>query len=150
MVIQGESSFCQAINAGIPQGSVLGPLLFLVFINDLPENLESHVRLFADDSKLFVTTANSLDPETTLNNDLASINLWAKKWLVYFNPDKTESLFISTNPNASPQPPIYFDGQIVKEVSAHKHLGVTISSNLTWNKHIADVSTKALHHLDIL
>ena len=117
MVIQGESSFCQAINAGIPQGSVLGPLLFLVFINDLPENLESHVRLFADDSKLFVTTANSLDPETTLNNDLASINLWAKKWLVYFNPDKTESLFISTNPNASPQPPIYFDGQIVKDVS---------------------------------
>ena len=102
MVIQGESSFCQAINAGVPQGSVLGPLLFLVFINDLPENLESHVRLFADDSTLFVTAANSLDAATTLNNDLASINLWAKKWLVKFNPDKTESLFISTNPNAPP------------------------------------------------
>ena len=150
VVIQGESSFCQAINAGVPQGSVLGPLLFLVFINDLPENLESHVRLFADDSTLFVTAANSLGAATTLNNDLASINLWAKKWLVKFNPDKTESLFISTNPNAPPQPPIYFDGQIVKEVSANKHLGVTISSNLTWNKHIEDVCTKALRRLDIL
>ena len=75
VVIQGESSSCQAINAGVPQGSVLGPLLFLVFINDLPENLESHVRLFADDSTLFVTAANSLDAATTLNNDLASINL---------------------------------------------------------------------------
>ena len=118
VVIQGESSFCQPINAGVPQGSVLGPLLFLFFINDLPENLESHVRLFADDSTLFVTAANSLDAATTLNNVLAAINLWAKNGFFKFNPDKTESLFISTNPNTPPQPPIYFDGQIVKEGSA--------------------------------
>ena len=83
--IQGESSFCQAINAGVLQGSVLGPLLLLVFINDLPENLESHIQLFADDFALFVMAANSFDEATTLNNDLASVNLWAKNGSLNLN-----------------------------------------------------------------
>ena len=84
-----------------------------------------------------------------LNYDLNSVNAWAKKWLVTFNPAKTESLFVSTKHNVM-FPPLYFGGGLVKEVTAHKHLGVILSSNLSWNEHIDDICLKASKRLDIL
>ena len=147
VVIQGQTSTLKQIQAGVPQGSVLGPLLFLVFINDLPDYVQSEIRLFADDTILFKIFDDMDQAANELNHDLNSA--WAKKWLVTFNPAKTESLFVSTKHNVM-FPPLYFGGGIVKEVTAHKQLGVILSSNLSWNEHIDDICLKASKRLDIL
>ena len=135
VVIQGQTSSTKMIQAGVPQGSVLGPLLFLVFINDLPNIVKSDIRLFADDTSLYIITDDIQESAKKLNIDLQEINKWAKKWLVNFNPTKTESLLITTKKYSS-IPPLVFDGKIVTEVNSHKHLGIIITTDLTWTAHI--------------
>jgi hypothetical protein len=73
------------LKAGVPQGSVLGPLLFLLFINDIANDIQSLVRLFADDSSLIFSSTNPLEVEDRLNLDLQVLDNWAKQWLVDFN-----------------------------------------------------------------
>ena len=73
------------MSSGVPQGSVLGPILFLVFINDLPEKLSSQVRLFADDTAVYLTI-KCLDDGTVLQNDLDKLSLWKSEWDMEFNP----------------------------------------------------------------
>ena len=76
------------LTAGVPQGSVLGPLLFLLCINDIADDIQSLVRLFADDSSLICSSRNSVEIKQILNTDLVHLNIWAKKLLVDFNPQK--------------------------------------------------------------
>ena len=135
VVIQGQTSSTKMIQAGVLQGFVLGPLLFLVFINDLPNIVKSDIRLFADDTSLYIITDDIQESAKKLNIDLQEINKWAKKWLVNFNPTKTESLLITTKKYSS-IPPLVFDGKIVTEVNSHKHLGIIITTDLTWTAHI--------------
>ena len=89
VVVAGQESPLQLLNAGVPQGSILGPLLFLIFIDDIVENLSSDIFLFADDTTLAKAYTSSIEAEFLLNNDLENVNIWAKQWLVAFNPDKT-------------------------------------------------------------
>ena len=103
------SSWCQ-IEAGVPQGSV-GPLLFLVYINDITDGLKSEVRIFADDTSLFVVVD---DPNTSfeiLNHDLKLIEKWANQWKMSFNPDITkppiEILFSTKNVKPN-HPPLFY------------------------------------------
>ena len=87
VVVNGSCSEFLPIESGVPQGSVLGPLLFLVYINDLETNIKSKIKFFADDTMLFSTV---LDPSTTaseLNEDLECIRNWAYQWKMLFNPD---------------------------------------------------------------
>ena len=85
----------KSIFAGVPQGSVLGPLLFLVYINDIAKQLLSLTRLFADDSSLFYAAANIADIAGIINRDLQLLSNWAKQWLVTFNPLKTEAVLFT-------------------------------------------------------
>jgi len=80
------------ITAGVLQGSVLGPLFFLVYVNDIADNLISISRLFADDTSLACSASNINDIEGMLNHDLQSLSVWSKQWLVSFNPQKTEAI----------------------------------------------------------
>ena len=121
------------ILAGVPQGSVLGPLLFLIFINDITENINAGIKLFADDTCLYIIFDNeNVNTATeTLNSDLETVKNWAKKWLVTFNPQKTKSLYISLRNNINP-PHLTFDGHNLENIDSHKHLGLELNSKLSW------------------
>ena len=80
VVLNGLSSDWRNLGSGVPQGSVLGPLLFLIFINDLTEGISSNIRLFADDVALFAKVTDPNVTYQTLTNDLAKISEWASKW----------------------------------------------------------------------
>ncbi len=82
------------ITAGVPQGSVLGPLLFLIYVNDIADKLLSITRLFADDSSLAVSSPDINTIEHTLNHDLNELTEWSNRWLVNFNPSKTDAMLL--------------------------------------------------------
>ncbi len=133
VVINGQSSEWKPVSAGVPQGSILGPLLFLVYINDIVNHIQSNIRLFADDTSLFIIVDDPIDSAQSLNIDLETINNWAKTWLVKFNPTKTEQLLISLKRNVQPHPPIEFGNNQIKSVLLHKHLGLTLSNSGDWH-----------------
>ena len=96
MFVNNELSDSGLVKAGVPQGSVLGPLLFLLYINDITDNLGNLARLFADDTSLSYSGKNF---DLMQIDDLQILDQWAKTWLVYFNPKKTKALIISNNTN---------------------------------------------------
>ena len=147
--INSATSPFLTVNAGVPQGSVLGPLLFLVYVNDIAENLLSLVRLFADDSSLFFSATNLKDIEGIINHDLAFIASWAKKWLVDFNPIKTVAMLFSLRP-VDYLPTFIFDNTNISFVDNHKHLGVTFSCNGQWKTHIDNILNSAYKTLGIM
>ena len=91
VVLPGSFSEWVYIKAGVPQGSILGPLLFLLYINDIVKNIGSNIRLFADDTSLFIIVDNPTTAALCLSSDLEKLSRWAAIWLVTFNPSKNES-----------------------------------------------------------
>ena len=89
MVVDGIKSNVTQITAGLPQGSRLGPLFFIIYINDITEGLESDILIFADDCTLLASDVNPHITTQILDRDLAKISLWASKWKVKFNAGKT-------------------------------------------------------------
>ena len=87
VLLNGKCSAWRSITAGVPRGSVFGPLLFLIYINDLPNSIHSTPYLFADDASLFHPIQNLSASTETLNNDLSMINNWSYQWKMLFNPD---------------------------------------------------------------
>ena len=147
--VDGVLSEYGVIEAGVPQGSILGPLLFLIHINDITDNIQSGIKLFADDTSLFLKVDNIDEATSQLNTDLQTINSWAKQWLVTFNPDKTKSLFVTLKKNINPSP-LTFDGHRLEEITKHKHLGITLNSKLTWSDHVDGIVVSANKKLNML
>ena len=87
VILNGQTSSWRPVIAGVPQGTIVGPLLFLVYINDLPNELKSSVKLFADDTSLFTIVKDKNESANTLNNDLLLISKWAYNWKMLFNLD---------------------------------------------------------------
>jgi endonuclease/exonuclease/phosphatase family metal-dependent hydrolase len=128
-VTVGEASSPPAeVTSGIPQGSVLGPILFLLFINDLPESVTSKLFLFADDTKIY-----AINDVQELQADLNQLVEWSKKWRLTFNADKCKHLHIGRN---NPED-LYLDGQHLNHVKEEKDLGVMFEDSLTFHKHIS-------------
>ena len=90
VVLNGKESNWKGLKAGVPQGSVLGPLLFLVYINDLTDNISSEMRLFADDASLFTCVKGVTPTHDKLVKDLLTVTQWAYQWKMVFNPDLTK------------------------------------------------------------
>ena len=139
VVLDGKTSTSSPVTSGVPQGTVLGPLLFLIYINDLPSCVSSTVRLFADDCLLYRVISNQEDA-ASLQEDLDHLQEWERDWQMVFNPDKCEHIRI-TNKRKIVQTSYKIHGQVLKETNKAKYLGVTIDSKLTWNSHV-DVVTK--------
>ena len=150
VVLPGVESAWNFTRAGVPQGSILGPLLFLLFINDIVTDIGSNIRLFADDTSLSIIVENPDMAAELLNMDLEKIMEWAKRWLVTFYPTKTESLLISRKINQPVHPPLFMDNQIIEEVSSHKHLGIFLSNGCSWHKHIDYVKEKAWVRINVM
>ena len=143
VVLPGAVSDWLFIRAGVPQGSILGPLLFLLYINDIVTDIGSNIRLFADDTSLFIVVDDPSDAANCLNTDLDKISRWAATWLVSFNPAKTESLLISRKLNRPQHPALSMQNHQIIEVDHHKHLGVYLSNDCTWHHHINYIKEKA-------
>jgi hypothetical protein len=150
VVINGQTSDYLDTNAGVPQGSILGPLLFLVFINDITDNIESDIHLFADDTSLLDIIENHIASYAKLNRDLATLSNWALKWQVTFNANKTVYLQVSRKLNPAPKPNLILNGSNVKEVTNHKHLGLTFNNNFNWSDHISNLVTKSARCVGLL
>ena len=143
VVLPGAESEWTYIRAGVPQGSILGPLLFLLFINDIVKDIGSNIRLFADETSLFISVENPETAAELLNLDLDKIMKWAKRWLVLFNPVKTDSFLVSRKLIKPVHPPLFMEGSQIMEVESHKHLGIFFSNDCTWHKHIDYIKDKA-------
>ena len=126
----GAHSDWTNIRAGVPQGSILGSLLFLVFIYDIVNDIGSNIRVFADDTSLYIIVDSPLRSAELLNADLEKISLWANTWLVTFNPAKTESLLISRKLIKPDHPPLYMQNQHIAEGETHKHLATVLGISI--------------------
>jgi hypothetical protein len=99
VVLTDAKSSWGVLEAGVPQGTILGLLLFLIYVNDIVIDLQSNVKLFADDTSLYLVIENLQVADRQLQSDIQKITAWADKWLVNFNPSKSESLIISRKRN---------------------------------------------------
>ena len=148
--IRNATSSWKKISAGVPQGSILGPLLFVIFINDIVNDINSFIRLFADDTCIFEIVDDPIASAAVLNDDLKKILIWAKTWLVLFNAIKTEVLLATKKRIKLYHPPLFMGDTQIKEVLKHKHLGLMISSDFTWNSHTKIIQEKAFKRLGAL
>ena len=129
VVLNGSHSSYSIIKSGVPQGSVLGPLLFLVYINDLERNIKSNIKFFADDTMLFSIVKDPALSANNLNYDLDIIQQLAHQWKMEFNPDPTKQateLLFSCKRFSSNHPQLIFNGIAVAKVKDQKHLGLIL------------------------
>lgn len=136
------------VTSGVPQGSVLGPLLFLIYINDLPLHVSSQIRMFADDCVIYRTITNNAD-HAILQEDLNNIQDWCNEWLMTLNPNKCKVVCFTRRLQ-----PLYTPYTIantsLETVDTFKYLGVTLSHDLNWSPHIACITASANQTLGFL
>ncbi len=149
VTLKNGNSTIGVLKAGVPQGSVLGPLLFLVFVNDIADDLIGLTRLFADDTSIQHTATDRNTIVNLANLDLDKINSWSREWLVTFNPDKTDIMVFSLRAQHE-QFLFNFADQDISSVQRHKHLGVLFSSDGKWTKHIDTLVERASKELNVL
>lgn len=148
VVVNGTHSKWSPVISGVPQGSVLGPTLFLLYINDIASEVDSTLRLFADDSILY-KEINSMDDQITLQNDLQKVFSWADRWQMSFNASKCQYLQVTRK--LRPLRCTYtVDGQHISQTNKHKYLGVTINGRLDWKDHVQSVTSSARSTLGVL
>ena len=151
VIIDGNFSSWAEIEAGVPQGSILGPILFLVYINDLIDEVNSEIRIFADNTFIFrIVDQNSTE---NLNRDLEKITDWASKWKMVFNPSITkQAVEVSFSNKRTPSTfeILDFNGIPVMQASDTKHLGMILDSKLDFKKHLAEKIGKANQGLGVM
>ncbi|CAH1266560.1 Hypp3419 [Branchiostoma lanceolatum] len=150
VVADGECSPSTRVLFGVPQGTVLGPLLFLVYINDLPSCLTpgTTARLFADDCLVYREIRGQED-QVILQRDLVALQDWATTWGMKFNPKKCNTMSITRNKN--PLTRMYeMCGELLQQTREAKYLGVTLSQDLKWSAHVNTTVKRANHTLNFL
>ena len=142
--MNGAHSSMSDVVSGVPQGTVLGPILFLIYINDIMTDISSNIRLFADDREI-----HSSDDAITLQRDLDTLHAWSTKWQMHFNVMKCAIMTVTKKKR--PLDHAYsMNNEIIPWVTSHDYLGVTISHNLSWNKQCDKVHSKASRTLGLI
>jgi hypothetical protein len=139
VILEGTHSSTCAVDSGVPQGTVMGPLLFLAFITDLPESVTSNARLFADDCLLYCVVNSNAD-QLQLQEDLHQLEKWEKTWQMSFNADKCFTLHISKKRKPT-EYNYLLHNQMLEVTKNSKYLGVTISNDLSWANHSSNNKT---------
>ena len=151
VVVEGKSSDSAPVTSGVPQGTVLGPILFLIYIDDLPKRAQyCTIRLFADDC-IIQKAIKTEDDCHRLQQDITNIGKWERDWLMEFHPDKCQVLTIPAN--SHPILESYHLHDICLQRPPNntiKYLGVTIQSDLKWNHHIRSITAKASRTLGVI
>ena len=154
VVLNGQTSSWKNILAGVPQGSVLGPILFLIYINDLPDGIKSICKIFADDTSLFSKVKDKNCSTVELNNDLKIISNWAFHWKMLFNPDPNkqaaEILFSKKQDEKDNYPPLNFNGNKFQTAISQKHLDLVLDFKLDFNEHISNKINKCNKIISIM
>ena len=153
VTLNGQHSDWTRVNAGVPQGSILGPLFFLIYINDLSTGINSEVKLFADDTSIFSVVKNVDESANTLNDDLHLISQWAFQWKMSFNPDpnkQAHEVVFSTKKSEVNHPDVNFNGIPVAKVNSQKHLGLILDKSLSFNEHLEEKFKKVNKGIGVL
>ena len=140
--VNGQVSNEENVLSGIPQGSVLGPLLFVLYINDLPKGLDCVTYLFTDDTKVLKRVQN-LDDSLQLQEDLTKLEGWSQQWLLSFHPDKCKILTLGKHENIPHAYQYKLFDTVLEHIFQEKDLGVIIDSDITFEDHIACKVKKA-------
>ena len=140
-MVNGEKSSVSTVSSGVPQGTVLAPLLFLYFFNDITKDISSSIKLYADDVLIY-RCIDSDDDCKILQRDLLILENWAHKWNMCFSPSKCEFLKITNNKDIVKFQYSILNSQI-REVQQAKYLDVTLNNKLTWSDHIQIITKKA-------
>ena len=179
VVVNGNSSETQAVTSGVPQGTVLGPLLFLLYINDIEKNLDSTIRLFADDSAIY-RKIDSIEDSLILQKDLFKLQDWADKWQMNFNVKKCKTLRITKRTKhkvnysylmstpSTPTPGTIVSNKALQaakevlivnppnrnfspleEITSDRYLGVILDNQLSFNQHVDAITPKATNLLNL-
>ena len=131
------------VTSGVPQGSVLGPLLFLIYINDLPDYIQNNstVKMFADDTIIYHSITNQQDTNA-LQEDLDALQRWESDWLMHFHPHKCQTMHITNKRNII-QSTYTIHNHNLQSTNTAKYLGIHIDSTLKWNTHINKTAQRA-------
>ncbi len=142
VAVNGSVSSWQCTKSGIPQGTVLGPTLFLIYINDLPDLLTEGCSIFADDTTIYSIGSSPTSTCSRLSADLMSASKWAKSWGMLFSAEKSAHLQICTRPSGASNANschVKMEENVLHKASNHRHLGLIINQQLTWVDHINSV-----------
>ena len=144
--VNGKTSSLRLLTCGVPQGSILGPLLFLIYINDLPSCLPKEAtRMYADDTAVTLTGNNPAQIQTLIDCSLADVTTWLNSNKLTLNTTKTDVLFIGSNQRLKnfPKDMTFSVGtKIIKRTSTVKYLGINLDETLSWNIHIEKLIKK--------
>ena len=148
VVVEGEMSEKLKVLSGVPQGTVLGPLMFLLYVNDISTGIRSSIRLFADDCVLYRVIETTED-HNILQQDLNTLVEWSNQWQMTLNPDKC--VIINCTRSLSPSSVAYsINNTVLKSVEQHKYLGVLLHNSMSWSNHIQEVINKASKTLNFV
>jgi hypothetical protein len=145
-------SCCKSIKCGVPQGSILGPLLFLIYINDLPTVSQNLVMyMFADDTNVFLKGSNIRDLERIMNHELSLLSEWLKSNKLSLNVSKTHFiLFTSPRKKINYEMSLNIDNNEISKVNHTKFLGVVLDSKLSWKDHVSYIKGKISKSIGII
>ena len=154
VILNGKSSSTKFINAGVPQGSILGPLLFIIFIDDITLDISSTSILYADDVTLmsFIKSKEARIPAAaSLNQDLCNIEKWATSWNVLFGAAKCKTVTISNRQDAKDSHRcLQFFGTTLTETETVEVLGLTLSKDLSWKHDVTRMAKSAAQRTGLL